>query len=484
MINYSQEALGNPQRLLFISLFRGILVRMQEQIILIDVLSKKGRGVCSSEKFEVPGALEGEEVRVAPGPRQKKHRIGYLREVLTPSPLRVEPRCVHVPQCGGCPLQQLDYGAQLKRKQAQVEGEFERLIQEFSATVRPIVGCDDPWNYRNKMEFSFSENRDGEKFLGLILAGSRGRVFNLKSCSIASSWFDQIVEGVRTWWEESGLSAYHFKTDQGHLRTLTLREAKQGVGKMVMLTVSGNPEFALKQSQIDRFVELIQKISAHETVSIFLQVHQVCKGKPTQFYEMLLAGPDHITERLEIELEKEIYPLEFKISPTSFFQPNTLQAQKLYSLGLAGLSLKGKRVFDLYCGAATLGISAALVAKEVVGIELNPYAVFDARWNVEANKVENVRIEKGDVGELLSKIQEAPDVVIVDPPRIGLDAKALKHLVELSPEEILYISCNPKSQRENAEELIKAGYRLKMIQPVDQFPHTYHIENICVFKRT
>lgn len=461
----------------------------QEQTITIDRLSKKGRGISCDDHFEVPGALPEEEVRIAPGPRSAKRRLGFLREVILSSPLRVAPRCIHVPQCGGCSLQHLDYEAQLKRKQQQIEEEFQVLIAEHAPRVCPIVGCKDPWHYRNKMEFSFSENRQGEPFLGLMLAGSRGRVLDLSMCAIAPLWFTQAVEVVRSWWKESGYKAYHHPTDEGHLRTLTVREARQGVGKMVMLTVSGNPAFALKQTHIDRFIEEIQAICPEEKVSIFLQIHQICKGKPTQFYEMLLSGPDHITERLEITWEGKQYPLDFKVSPTSFFQPNTVQAQVLYSEALAGLSgLKGARVLDLYCGAATLGIAASLAAKEVRGVELNPYAVFDAQWNIEANEVNNVSIEKGDVKEVVARWRKEesfvrPDVVIVDPPRTGLDAGALEQVLSLAPQEILYISCNPATQRENGEVIANAGYRLKQIQPVDQFPHTYHIENICTFEK-
>lgn len=452
--------------------------------IKTDSLSPKGRGLDSEKKFEVIGALPDEEVLIQLGPRRKKRRLGFLREILAPSSSRIASKCSHAPLCGGCAFQHWDYSSQLKHKAETVKKEFSSLIVEHGPEIREIVGCDSPWEYRNKMEFSFSENREGEKFLGLMMAGARGKVVSLKECHLVSPWFSQLLLALQKWWEESDLRAYHHRSDEGHLRTLTLREAKQGTGKMVMLTVSGNPDFALKKSQIDRFVEVVKEFTDDEHLSIFLQIHQIAKGKPTQFYEMPLYGPDHITEKLFVTLGEKTHELQFKISPTSFFQPNTVQAQKFYSLGLNMLSLKGARILDLYCGGATIGLSAAKLAREVVGIELNPHSVFDAGWNKEVNEVENFTIHRGDVGEVLGGMEGSFDAVIVDPPRVGLDPKALLHLKRLAPKEILYISCNPKTQAPNIEELAKVGYRLKILQPVDQFPHTPHIENIALLEKT
>ncbi|NGX38166.1 MAG: 23S rRNA (uracil-C(5))-methyltransferase RlmCD [Chlamydiae bacterium] len=397
---------------------------------------------------------------------------------------QVEARCGHVPECGGCCLQQMDYSSQLDFKEEWVQKLFSPFIESHHTEVRPILGCENPWRYRNKMEFSFSQNRAGDHFLGLMLAGGRGKVLNLSECMLVSKWYIETLSSARDWWKESGLSAYHHRTDSGHLRTLTLREAKQGKGKMAMLTVSGNPSFALKKEQIQKFVACIKKTTPDEHLSIFLQVHQIAKGRPTQFFEMHLHGPDHITERLEVELEGQTHTLDFKISPTSFFQPNTVQAQKVYSEGLQMLSLCGARLFDLYCGGATIGLAAAKSAKEVMGIELNHHSVFDAKWNQEVNGIQNFTIHRGDVGEVLTDLNVAsPDIVVVDPPRVGLGEIALQHVKNLGAKEILYISCSPITQAENIQVLIEAGYRLKILQPVDQFPHTAHVENICLLQK-
>lgn len=462
---------------------------LQENILYIDRLSKKGRAVSSDNKWEVIGALPGEEVLVEFGGRRKKRRQGFLRQVIRSAPERTTPKCSHVPDCGGCAFQQMDYKSQLEYKQRLVQEIFTPLIADHSPEIRSILGCETPWNYRNKMEFSFSQNRAGEKFLGLMLAHGKGRVLNLSECHLVSAWFTQVLHATRSWWQKRELCAYHHRSDTGHLRTLTVREAKQGRGKMVMLTVSGNPDYALKKSHIDSFISTIKEITQDEHLSIFLQVQQIAKGRPTQFFEMHLFGPDHITEILNVNIGKKTHQMEFKISPTSFFQPNTLQTEKIYSEGIKMLSnLEKARVFDLYCGGGTIGLSVAKVAKEVVGIELNHHCVFDAGWNQEVNGVKNFSIFRGDVSEVLTHLKREkdfspPDAIIIDPPRAGLDENALDRLKELSAQEILYISCNPKTQAENIEQLAEAGYRLKIIQPIDQFPHTVHLENICLLQR-
>jgi 23S rRNA (uracil1939-C5)-methyltransferase len=437
---------------------------IQETIYTIDRFSKKGWGR-TAQGLDIFGALPGEEVSAL-----KRGRKALLKQIITPSQERVEPRCPHAMQCGGCAFQHFDYQAQLRLKEERVLEALSEAIERCEPVIHPIIGCENPWRYRNKMEFSFSQNKEGDRFLGLMLAGSRGRVENLQECHLASPWMMEALESARHWWEKSGLSAYRHSANTGHLRTLTLREAMQGSGRLAMITVSGNPDFALKASHVNGFIAAMKGIAD----SIFLEVHQIAKGRPTQFFEMHLAGPAHITEKL--------FDYEFKVSPTSFFQPNTKQAEILYTRALEMLG-ESDTLFDLYCGTGTTSIVASAQAKKVIGIELNPQAVFDAQSNVEHNGKTNVEIIRGDVGAVLEKMEAKADGVLVDPPRSGLDNKALGHLLKLGAEKILYISCNPKTQGENLLPLIDAGYRLVEVQPVDQFPHTVHIENLCLLKR-
>ena len=198
---------------------------------------------------------------------------------------------------------------------------------------------------------------------------------------------------------------------------------------------------------------------------------------------MHLAGPDHLKEILIVGGRE----FHFKISPTSFFQPHTLQAEALYFTAISMLKdLDQAIVYDLYCGTATLGLILATQAKHVVGIELNPHAILDAKANQTLNQISNFEILQGDVGGILSGLKEkqSPDIIVMDPPRAGLDEKAIQQIIDLNAPQLLYISCNPMTQAHNSLRFVEAGYHLSELQPIDQFPHTPHIENIALFHRT
>jgi len=442
----------------------------------ITRLSSKGLGL-SSCKTEVRGALPGEEVLALVGRRRKGRRQGALCELVVPSPHRILPKCPHVPECGGCTLQQLSYTEQLRLKEALVAELFAPYLRE--GVLSPIIPCKEFWHFRGKMEFTFSQSREGERFLGLILGGSRGKVINLSMCPISFPWVGQLLEAVRDWWQKSGLLAYRPSKDAGTLRTLTVREGKRTGQKMVILGVSGNPAFALSRRQLESFVEAVKKALGEENLSVFLRIQQALKGSETQFFEMHLFGLLHIEERLEVQEGAEKRLLAFKISPTSFFQPNPLQAEILFAKALEMVSLPEKAVvLDLYAGSATLSRVFAKAGRRVIAIELNPHALFDAE---EACREAGIELHCGDVGEVLSKLTlPSIDLAIVDPPRAGLSSMALSQLIQHAPQQILYISCNPKTQVENFEILASSGYQLERLLPVDQFPHSMHVETIAL----
>lgn len=450
--------------------------------VQIKKYSKKGHGIGEiqknpnnpSSKVEVVGSVIGDQLKIDATKRKKRIYIGELLEVVHPSKDRTEPRCPHATICGGCTWQQVSYTAQLDHKESYIKKLFAPFLEK--SILHPIIPCSDPWAYRNKMEFTFSQNKEGDRFLGLIMVQSRGKVVNLQECHIASSWVMPLLSAIRKWWEGTGLSAYHPSSDSGTFRTLTIREGKRTSKKMVILTVSGNQNFLLRNSHLKQFKETILEVMQEE-VSIFLRIHRIQKGKPSDFYEMHLHGPAYLQEQMEIGNRS----FTFNISPSSFFQPNTLQAEKLYARALEmAAPTQTMEVYDLYCGIATLGILFAPYVKRVYGVELNPYAVCDAETNIEANNLSNIHVAKGDVGEVLNNAKNRPDLVILDPPRSGLDPKALENLLRMQPMKILYISCNPETQSSNILTLIQNGYKLEALQPVDQFPHTPHLENIAL----
>lgn len=448
----------------------------------IEEFSPRGYGIAKLpqkngrlEPVEIAHTVVGDKASIEMRRKMRPPRKGRLLDIISPSPLRIEPRCAHARICGGCSWQQIDYKAQLEIKQ--------KLVEElFGKETLPIIPCMDPFEYRNKMEFSFSENRAGQKFLGLMIAQAEPYVFNVDHCHLCKPWFSKVLNAVRSWWEASNILAYHPARDEGALRYLTLRESVHRGQKMAVLNLANRSE--LTAEQIETFVQIVQD-SIGEKISIFLRIHEANKGKPTYFREIHLAGEDHIVEELHIHGKK----LSFKISPSSFFQPNTRQAEKLYEAALSHIAhFKNPVIYDLYCGTGTLGMAAATIASQVIGIELSIDAIQDARENASRNQITQISFHAGDVGNVLTQLMteptfQPPDVAIVDPPRAGLDPLALHHLKTLRPQAILYISCNPKTQAANIQELMQSGYRLKTLQPVDQFPHTYHIENIAFLER-
>ena len=400
----------------------------------ITEFSKDGQGIGIAQqqegpslKVEVPFSSPGDEVLVLLKKKKGVYQSLPL-EWIQLSEQRVAPLCRHFGQCGGCRWQHVSYADQLKQKEVWIHRYLEPFLHS-EVSWHPIIPCLPPWQYRNKMELTFSSDKAGNRYLGLILYGTRGHVFQMQECHLTHPWIIDAVQAVSKWWADSGLEAYRSGRDAGSLRTLTLREGQRTGDRLVMLTVSGNPQYALRQMDLRNFVSILREklepADSDQKLSIFLRIQQIAKGVPTQFYEMVLYGPDHIREILRLEMDnRDPQTLQFRISPTAFFQPNTRQAEKLYSraIHLTNVS-KDATVFDLYCGAGTLGICLSKWVKEVIGIEISPESVIDARENIKLNHLTNVSIHQGDVGRVLPTIlpdQKPPDIVMVDPPVLGL----------------------------------------------------------------
>jgi 23S rRNA (uracil1939-C5)-methyltransferase len=471
------------------------------KIVHVEILqfSKEGlgRGQAilsdgSMQWVDVPFAVPGDEVKAA---LLKKKQGVYSSRVIEWSRLsdrRVAPMCIHFGSCGGCKWQNIAYEQQLTLKEARVYELIKPYLQK-STECHPIIPCSPPWHYRNKLELTFSSDRKGQNYLGFILQGTRGHVFRLRECHLASPWMAAAAHAVSQWWESSSIRAYHAGSDEGSLRTLTLREGFSSGDRLVMLTVSGNTAYSLKKKDLEGFTLSLKKAVASTipiggNLSIFLRIQQIAKGKKTQFYEILLDGPDHIRETVNLNTGHFAHAFHFQISPSAFFQPNTRQAEMLYSSVVRMMNLpRDSVIYDLYCGTGTLGICLAKNAKEVIGIDICPESVCDARENVKKNLLSNVSIIQGDVGQVLCELQagneRVPDAVLVDPPRVGLDFKAIKHILELKAPILAYVSCNPVTQAENLKSLTQERYELVSVQPIDQFPHTAHVENIVIMKR-
>ena len=484
------------------------------------VLKQNVSHCVSSRKVVVPCTMLGDVVEVTARTCKRSACRGILKKIIKPSPQRVQARCPHFGVCGGCRTQHVSLAQQLKYKQDFVHQLFSSSgpfgshspdphsplspLGNASTTYAPIEPSVCSWEYRNKMEFSFSSDAKGEHYLGLFDLQGRGRVMNVEVCYLVEPWMAQLLKVVRSWWKDHALTAYHPHHNRGCLRTLTLRQGFASGDRLAMLTVSGNPEDALPQTAMQDFAERMQAFRCQEkpeaTFSSFVRIQQICKGAPTQFFEILLQGPGVIRETLNVQAQQTQTPqaLYFHIGPTSFFQPNPKQAERLYSLALQMANLTDRTtLYDLCCGTATLGIAAAPFVQRVIGVELSPEALLDAKTNRTLNGCQNVTFHQGDVGAVVARLaseeisqeesvqstQGAHRVVVVDPPRAGLVKAAHQAILALKPQQILSISCSPVSQASDVHAWVSAGYRLVRVQPVDCFPHTPHIENICLLER-
>lgn len=437
----------------------------------------------------VKGALPGEVMRLKNIQKMEldgAHRVGYVDEIVQASPHRVSPLCPHFFPCGGCCLQHASYEEQVRFKKKQIDDLFIPLCENLSL-IEPLVESEKKYQYRNKMELSFSQDRQGKKFLGLFSCEGRRRVISLQSCPICPEWMVELSSAVLRFWEESSLEAYNAYKDTGSLQTLTMRNGETSGDRLVMLTVSANPSYALSRSIIDQFVSVVLHAlkDSPANITISLRIRQACKNIPTSYYEMILHGNDYMKETISVNIvPEEQRSLEFHISPQAFFQPNTLQARKIYEIGLRKADLSAQDVvFDLYCGIGVFGMLAASYVQASYGIEISPDSAYDAKTNSERLGIKNFFIKTGDVGTIASSCKKeidknAPIVAIVDPPRAGLTRRGIVQLQEIAPHKIVYVSCNPRTQAEDVAELLRCGWKIRSVTPIDQFPQTYHIENI------
>jgi 23S rRNA (uracil1939-C5)-methyltransferase len=419
------------------------------------------------------GGLPGERVRVEIVRTKPRYHTARVHEIIRPSDERIAALCTHFGLCGGCSWQDLLYEHQLAYKKNQVGQCLARLGGLPDVAVHDVLGCTEPFRYRNKMEFSFNTRGDGEFTLGLHRRGHWEEVFDLEHCHLCSETVNEVVDVVRRYVGASGLSIYDVTSHEGYFRFLVFREARR-TGQLLVNLVTNYGELP----DAAGFVETVRS----EVPAVTTIIHNENGQKAniaTGEKEHVLFGPGFVID--------EIAGLSFEIRANSFFQTNTDQAEKLYATGLGLLNLSGEeRLLDLYCGTGTIGILASSKASEVLGVELVDEAVAAAERNAALNKIENIRFQQGDVKAVLREMESESkvyDTVVVDPPRAGLNPKALKVLLRIRPEKLLYISCNPATFARDAKQITAAGYSLGDVHPVDMFPHTMHIELTAVFAR-
>ena len=443
-----------------------VSIRIGQQMTLtIRSLGINGEGIGYFKKkiVFVQGALPGEVVHAEITEVKDKYAAGRLLRVIERSKARTTPPCPVYKSCGGCSLQHLDYQAQLVSKKELVMQCFQKYAGLQHPPVADTIGMDNPWSYRNKAQFQVG-SKDGRLIAGLYQAGSHELV-ELQDCQIQHEATTAIVEAAKEVIEKLRIPIYDERKRKGIIRTIVARVAfATGGTQLTLITATSElpreKELILElRYRLPSLVSIVQNVNPQKTSLIFGNTTRVLWGKPS------------IAEKLGA--------LSFDLSARAFFQLNPEQTVKLYDQVKKAADLTGtERVLDLYCGTGTIGLWLAPYAREVRGIELIPEAVEDARRNAERNQISNASFHAGRAEVLMPKWAKEGiqvDVVVVDPPRTGLEPALINALLQVNPKRIVYVSCNPSTLAKDVNRLL-ASYTLQSVQPLDMFPHTPHVE--------
>ncbi len=439
-----------------------------------------GKGLAKPDGFPVfiDRCVPGDVVFAKITKKKKSWAEGKLIKILKESSLRTQGKCQYCNFCGGCKWQQIEYDRQLAYKKRHVTESMEHIGGIKDIRVNDVIGSDPIYEYRNKMEFSCSskrwllpaelENDEIKKGfgIGLHVPGTFDKVIDIKQCEIMPSLGNQILDDVRNFIKKSDLPAYHLRSHEGFWRFLMLRHSVAFDTWMVNIIT--------KEKKINVVQQLATELAQNypQIESIMNNITDAKSGVSTGKEEITLYGKDYIKEKLGKFI--------FKISANSFFQTNTKSCEKLYSKVSEYAALTGKEVvMDLYSGTGTIPIWLSDQAKMVVGIEIVKSAVIDAKFNAGLNGIENCEFFEGDIKDVLPKLKPKPDVMIIDPPRVGMHKDVVQQVLSISPEKIVYVSCNPATLARDLE-MLHPKYDIKEIQPIDMFPHTYHIESVAL----
>ena len=433
----------------------------------------------------IPYGAPGDVADIKIDRKKRSYAEGHIERLTKPSELRTEPQCKHFGTCGGCRWQHLPYEYQLKAKQQQVVDALTRIAKVALPKISPIIGSERIWEYRNKMEYTFSNKRwitweqlrSGEDVgdrsgAGFHIPGAFDKVLDIEECHLQDHIADRIRLHLKNYGIANGLPFYDLRAQQGFLRTLMIRTLTTGELMVVVVFGEDNPEKI--QATLDDLRQAFPEITSllyvvntkvNDTIGD-LEVH--ChSGQPW--------------------VEEEMEGLRFRIGPKSFYQTNSRQAYELYSIARNFAGLTGNElVYDLYTGTGTIANFVARDAAKVIGIEYVEDAIRDARINSEANGIHNTEFFAGDMKDVLTDefIAEhgRPEVMIVDPPRAGMHEDVVNVILNAAPRTIVYVSCNPATQARDLA-LLDCQYSVEAVQPVDMFPHTHHVENVVKLKR-
>jgi 23S rRNA (uracil1939-C5)-methyltransferase len=451
----------------------------------MDLDNPSGNSEPDSFIVFVNGAYPGDTVSAKIKKLKKTYAEAIVEEVISPSQQRIQPRCKYFGTCGGCKQQDMDYTQQIKYKQEQVEDIFKHDGGLSGFKIENILHTENIFFYRNKMEFSFSdsqwlmekENETISKkgfFLGLHVPNNFEKILDIEECFLQSELSSHILNFTREFFKKRHSTIYSTKTHSGYLRNIIFRQAQKTKDIMINLVTLEENELLMKE-----YASAVT-IKFPEITTIVNNISKKKASIAVGDYEIVYHGSGFIHDK--------IGDYKFRISANSFFQTNTIQAEKLYSTALEYAELKGDEIiYDLYSGAGTIAIFVSAFAREVYGFESVESSIYDAKENLDINKIENVTFVQADLYKsflAFTNVLPKPDVIILDPPRGGMHSVTVKDVLQLSPEKIVYVSCNPSTQVRDIKMLVEGGYKLVKIRPVDMFPHTYHIENVALLNKT
>ena len=434
----------------------------------------EGEGIGKTDGFIlfVKDAVIGDTVQVKVMKAKKNYAYAKLEKVLVPSPFRVQPPCPFHRQCGGCQLQPLSYEKQLEFKQNKIRNNLIRIggfsPEHIDACMEPIIGMEDPWHYRNKAQFPFGYDKEGNVVTGFYAGRSHNIIANT-DCALGVEENKTVLETILAYMKKYGVSAYDETSGKGLIRHVLIRKGFASGQLMACVVINGNklPEEKALAEELWKNPGMTK-----ESINVNTERTNVILGKKVR----VLKG--------EEKIEDTIGDVVFRISPLSFYQVNPIQTKKLYGQALEYAGLTGEEtVWDLYCGIGTISLFLAKKAKKVYGVEIVPEAIADAKENAARNGITNAEFFVGKAEEVLPQKYEEEgvyaDVIVVDPPRKGCDEKCLETMVRMRPERIVYVSCDSATLARDLKYLGEMGYEVRKWRGCDMFPGTVHCE-VCV----
>lgn len=442
--------------------------------VKIEDMSHDGSGIGKADGYTlfIKDAVIGDEVEAKIMKTKKNYGFARLMNVLVPSPDLTEPKCPKARACGGCQLQFLSYEKQLEFKRNKVDGNLRHIggFQDFA--IEKVMGMDDPWRYRNKAQFPFGKDKDGNIVTGFY-AGRTHAIIPNRNCYLGVEENEKILDMIISYMEENHVEPYNEETGKGLIRHALIRYGFTTKEIMVCLIINGE-----SLPKKERLIEKLTKIQG--MTSITANVNKKRSNVILGDKIIPLWGQDYITDY--------IGNVKYQISPLSFYQVNPVQTVKLYETALEYAGLTGKEtVWDLYCGIGTISLFLAQKAKQVYGVEIVPAAIEDAKKNAELNGIENAEFFVGKAEEVLPREYEEKgiyaDVIVVDPPRKGCDEALLTTMLEMKPERIVYVSCDSSTLARDLKILCGEGYELGRVAVCDMFPAGVHVETIVLLSK-